>query len=282
MLREVGNLYTRSFRLIFQHPQFLLMTAVYLIFTNVDRYSDTLLRSSGSLDLYIAVGLIKFPFSFCLYNGFPLALLLMSNQMESGISLKALFQKTKDYFWKYFRQTLAGGLLALAYAFLIVCLTFVFAGLNSATLVIIFLVLFFLGIGFLALGFITMGHRILLDGGQGSFQNSLRGLRLLNVNFSFFATLFFIDTLISTSLFPIRYALGSYITGVDLFSVPISDFPAFMKNVYYATQTPVVYVWDFLYGLIFWPFYTILHTLAYQRVKDPNRATVRQKLITGN
>lgn len=272
MLREVGNLYSRSFRLIFQNPQFLLMTGVYLIYIHTDRYSGTLLRSSDSPGLNLLVPLLKIPIFFCVFNGFPLALLLMSTQMEIGINLKAVFQKTKDSFWPFFRQSLAGGLLALAYAFLIVCLTFVFVVTNNTALVTVLLIILYLGVGFLNLGSVLLGQRILLDGSQGAFQNSMRGLRLLNANFSFFAILFFSTTLISIALFPIRYALGSYLTGVDLFSVSISDFPAFMKNVYFATQTPVVYVWGFIYGLIFWPFYTILHTLAYQRVKNPNRA----------
>jgi len=34
-----------------------------------------------------------------------------------------------------------------------------------------------------------------------------------------------------------------------------------------ATQTPLVYLWNFLFGLIANPFITILYTLAYQRVK---------------
>lgn len=268
MLREVGKIYSRSFRMVFQHPQFLLITVAYLIYTNIDRYSDTLLRSSDSLGLYVLIYWLKFPIFFCVFNGFPLALLLMSNQMETGISLKAIFQKTKEYFWKYFRQTIAGLLLSFAYALPVAFLVVFSVFMGDVIFLAIVVPLFFLVSGYLGLGSILMGERILLDDGNGAFQNSLRGLRLLYANFPFFATLFFIGALISIALFPIRYVLGSYLTGIDLFAVPVTDFSAFIKNVYSATQTPIVYAWDFLYGLIFWPFYAILHTLAYQRVKD--------------
>lgn len=267
MVREVGKIYSRSFRMLFKYPQFLLLTAAYLFFTYADRYIDNLLRASDSLGLYVLIYWIKFPLFFCVFTGFPLALLFMVNQTEDRVDLKAIFQKTKEYFWKYFRQRLAGLLLTLAYALPVAFLVVFSVFMDDAIFLVIVLQLFFIVCGYLGLGFISMSERILLDGGNGAFRNSLCGLRMLSANFSYFATLFFITTLISVVFFPIRYVLGSYFTGIDLFAVPVLDFRSFMTNIYYATNIPIVYTWDFLYSLIIWPFYTILYSLAYQHVK---------------
>lgn len=278
MFREVGKLYLRSFLLIFRRPQFLLITAGYLAITFGIKYADTRIKSLNSLALLNLSNLISCIISFALMVGFPLALLLMSNQMERGIDLKDVLQKIKEYFWKFFRQSLAGAALVFAYIFLFICLTMYFVFTNDATLAGVFLVLLFLVLGYFSLGSVSLGQRILFDDDRGAFQNSFQGLRMLNANFPFFAVLTIIGFLFSMALFPVPYVIGTLATGIDLFATPISDFPQFMKNVYLATQTPLVYLWNFLFGLIVDPFFTILYTLAYQRVK--NRPPYQSSLKT--
>jgi hypothetical protein len=152
-----------------------------------------------------------------------------------------------------------------------------FVFIDVSFLAIVFFVLLFLVFGYFSLGSVSLGQRILFDDDRGAFQNSFQGLRMLNANFPFFAVLTMIGFLFSTALFPVPYVIGTLATGIDLFATPISDFPQFMKNVYWALQTPLVQLWNFLFGLIVNPFIAILYTLAYRRVKKlpPHRNSLK-------
>ena len=287
MLREVGKIYSRAFRMIFQHPQFLLLSVGFELVNRLNSYIASQLRTLNAIGMRCAaleISLFGNLVSLAIFIGVPLAFILMVYRIERGDDLKDVFQQTKQNFWKFVRQSFAGFLLALAYTLPVFCLALFSVFMDSALFVTIFIPSWLLVFGFLGYGSISLGQRILLDNRQGSFQNSLRGFRILNGNFLFFATIYLIDTLISVFFFPFRYAIGSLVTGVDLFSVPISSFSLFLNNIYTATQTPLVYVWDFIYGLIILPFFAIIPTLAYLRFKDfdASRFSRRRTLTTEN
>lgn len=268
MLREVGKIYSRSFRVIFQYPLFWrLSLAVYLI-NFVLNHLSTLAKSLRSLGLVVLMNWINAIVIPVLYTGLSIALILMVFQSESGIDPGKIFQQIKKYFWRFVGQSWAGMFLALVYTLPVFCLVLFSVFMDDAFFITIIVPLWLLVNGFLGFGSISLGQRILLDNkGKGVFQNSLQGLHILNGNFVFFITLYLTTTLISIVLFPLRYTIGSLITGIDLFSVPISSFPLFVKNVFDATQTPIVYGWDIISGTIMFPLYTIVLTLAYLRYR---------------
>jgi hypothetical protein len=284
MLREVGKIYSRALRMIFQHPQFIRLSVAYLLINYAVGYIDLRVKTFNSLVLIVFMDWVWLVVDFILFAGFPLALMLMVNQCENGIDLKVIFLETREYFWKFVRQSLAGFLLSLAYTLPVFCLVLFSVFMDNTLFVTIIIPLWLLVFGFLSFGSITLGQRILLDGGEGAFQNSLKGLRVLNGNFAFFVSLYFLHALISTAHLSSGFLLGSVITGVDLFAVPITSFSLFVKNIFAATQTPLVIGWNMILGIILYPFYIIVPTLAYLRVKNNEilPSSRRRKLMTEN
>lgn len=284
MLAEIGKIYSRSFRMIFQHPQFLLLSVAYLLLSQAISYINLQVKTLNSLGLQCLAGWIWLLVDLVLFAGFPLTLMLMADQGGGSIDLKAIFRKTKEYFWRFVRQSLAGFALSLAYTLPVFCLVLFSVFMDNTLFVTIIIPLWLLVFGFLSFGSISLGQRILLDKGEGSLQNSLRGLRVLNGNFAFFVTLYFINTLILMVLFLLPYIIGSIVTGVDLFAVPILPFPLFVKNIVAATHTPLVYGWSIISGIFSLPFFAIVPTLAYLHFKnnDTSHPSHRRPLITDN
>lgn len=284
MFREVGNLYARAFRMIFQHPQFLLLSALYLIIAQADSHLARLVKSTHLLGLVLLEGWVGMIVNLTIIVGFPLAFILMVYRIETGTGLKGIFQETRKRFWGYVRQFLAGTLTALAYSIPVLCLV-AFSVFSDDKLFFAIVVPFWLlTFSYLSFGAVTFGQRILLDGSEGAFKNSVHGLRVLNGNFVLFLILYLTFTTISITHFLSGYLIGSAITGVDLLAVPLSSFPLFVTNVVSATQTPFVFAWNMILGIIFFPFYAIAPTLAYLHVKNNNVSaqTRRRKPITEN
>jgi hypothetical protein len=284
MLREVGKIYFRAFQMIFRYPQFLILSALHLMITWAVSYLTRLVKSYHSLTLVVLEGWIGAIVSLTILVGFPLAFILMIYRVETGIGTKEIFQEMRKRFWGYVRQYLAGTLISLAYSISIFCLVAISVFMNDKLFFAIIVPLWLLVFGYLSFGAVTLAQRIFLDGGEGAFKNSIQGLRALNGNFVFFLILYFTYTLISISHFLSGYLIGSAITGVDLLSVPVTSFYLFVENALAATQTPFVTVWSLVLGIILFPLYIIVPTLAYLHVKNGNASAYvrRRQLSTEN
>jgi hypothetical protein len=268
MLREVGKIYSRALRMFFQYRIFGRLSLSYFVVNYLLSSLLAFARNQRSVGWVVSIQWIDSAVDFVLLTGLPLAFILIVYRIERGGDLQEVFQQTKQNFWKFIGQYLAGLFLALLYTLPFLCLLLFLTFAQEKLFLLIFIFLFLLVLGFLGLGSISLGQRILLDKGEGAFSNSLQGLRILNGNLAFFITLYFVNTLISTIQISLHYLVGSAITGVDLFSVPISNFSLFMMHINTAIQTPFVYGMDIVLGTILYPIFAIVPTLAYLRFKD--------------
>lgn len=268
MLREVGRIYARAFRMIFQYPKFLFLSVGFLIVNYVVRFLDARAKELQSLSLVCVTNWIWLAVYLILFVGFPLIVILMVFQIEGGSAPHAVLQISRNYFWSFFRQGIAGMLLVLLLSLPFVCLVLYSAAMENEHLYLAVFPLWFLIGGFFGLGAISLGQRILLDGGAGAFKTAVQGLRMLNGNFKFFFTLYSMTMLIELAFTLSRYGIGSAITGIDLFSAQVFPLKEFWTFVGAAIRTPIVYMINFLYGVIFLPINAILPTLAYLFIKN--------------
>lgn len=284
MLREVGKIYARAFRMVFQYPQFLLLSVGYLMINYVVRFLDARAKESQSLSLVCVTNWIWLAVYLILFVGFPLIVILMVFQIEDGSAPHEVLQVSRNYFSGFFRQGIAGMLLTLLLSLPFVCMVLYSAAMENEHLYLAVFPLWFLIGGFFGLGAISLGQRILLDGGVGSFKSAVQGIRMLNGNFKFFFTLYSMTMLIGLVFTLLRYGIGSAITGIDLFSAQVFPLKEFWAFVGAAIRTPVVYLTDFLYGVIFLPINAILPTLAYLYIKNQPVPVppIRRKPITDN
>lgn len=268
MLREIGKIYARAFRMIFQYPKFLFLSVAYLMVNYVVRFLDASVKELQSLSLICVTNWIWLAIYLIIFVGFPLIVILMVFQIEDGSALHEVLQISRKYFWGFLRQGIAGMLLALLLSFPFAYLVLYSAAMENEYFYLAVFPLWFFAGGFFGLGTISLGQRILLDGGAGAFKTAVQGLRMLNGNFKFFFTLYSITMLIGLVFTILRYGIGSAITGIDLFSAQVFPLKEFWAFVGAAIRTPIVYMIDFLYEVIFLPINAILPTLAYLYIKN--------------
>jgi hypothetical protein len=268
MLREVGKIYSRAFWIFFQYRIFGGLSLSYIIINYALGSFLSFARSQRFFGLVVLIQCTEAIVSFVIPTGLPLALILMVYRIEKGEELTGIFQQTKQNFWNFFGQFWAGFLIALLYTLPAFCLVLFAVFMDTTLFMMIFIPLWVLIYDFLSLGSISLGQRILLDKGEGTFKNSLQGLRIVNGNFAFFITLYIVITLIFVIQISLPYLIGSAITGVDLFFVPISQYSLFLTNIVAATNTPYVTGMRIILGTILYPINAIVPTLAYLRFKS--------------
>jgi len=231
MLREVGNLYARSFRMIFQHPLFWILSLVNYLYGTGNTSITAWARSSQSLGLITALNLVTLIVEVIFQVGIPLVFILAVFQIEKGISPSGVFQAARNSFWSFFRQAIAGLLLTLLYSFPFACLVLYSASLENANLYLAIFPLWLFISGFLGFGAVLLGERILLDGGDGVFKNALQGIRMFNGNFKFFSVLYLVMFVIGVGYSALRYGIGAAIAGVDLLSVQVFSLDGILELV---------------------------------------------------
>ncbi len=284
MLIAIGQIYSRTFRMIFHYPLFWLLPLGHNLYNFAFYYFLSVARKSQSLGLVMFLNTVDLVVGTILLLGIPLAINLMIFQIEKGGQPKGIFQETKKYFWRFLGQILAGLLLSFVYALPFACLVLFFVSMGDASFLMVILPLWILIIGFLSLGSISLGQRILLDGGKGAFTNSLQGLRMLSGNFGFFITIYVVNALISIICSSVRLYLGSMATGVGIIPLPISSYTSFVEMFTAITRTPVVLAYDVVVGTIQYSFFLILITLVYLYIKANSASlpATHQKLIVEN
>lgn len=284
MLREVGNLYSRSFRLIFQHPLFWILSLVNYLYGIGSASITVWVKGLQSLGLITTWNLVNLIVDVIFHVGIPLVFILMVFQIEDGIAPSGIFQSARKFFWGFFRQELVGLLLTLLYSFPFACLALYAVSLESSPFYLAVFPLWFFVSGFIGFGAVALGQRILLDGGDGAFMNAAQGMRMLNGNFRFFFALYFVLFLIGVGYTVLRYGVGSAIAGVDLLSVQIFPLTEFWSLLISTTKTPIIQLIDFIYGVIFFALNAIVPTLAYLHIKNQPIPIppIRRKPITEN
>ena len=262
MLREVGKIYARAFRMIFQYPSFWRLSIGYFF---ADLFVRVILFSANrNLPTWkIFWSLLNIGRSF-VYFCVPMIFILMVFQSENEFDQQEIFRKVRLNFWKFVGQSLVGLLIVFLYTLPVFCLL-MFAIYSEGMLLIA--PFWFLVIGFLSMGSVTIAERILLDKGGGLFQNATTGLRMLNENLRFFTSIYFVEILIWAVLFVPRVMIGSLITGVDIFSVPLIQFSDFYKNLILAIDVPWMTIIYKILNFIIFPLNVIVPTLAYLRCK---------------
>jgi hypothetical protein len=274
MLREVGKIYSRAFRMVFQYPLFWQLSIGYSF---ADLFVCAALTSANKNvpTLYVLWEILDLGMTL-VSLGFPMIFILMVFQVENGFDKKEIVRKVRLNFWKYIGQSFVGLLIVFVYTLPVFCLL-MFAVYNEGMLLIA--PFWFALLGFLGLGSVTMAERILLEKGGGLFQNAIAGLRMLNNNLRFFVGFYLTGILIGAIFFVPRVAIGSLITGINVFSVPLFPFSAFFDNFVMAVDVPWVTIsYKFIYFFVF-PLTIIAQTLAYLCYRDQASSP---ELITDN
>ena len=261
MFREVGNLYARAFRMIFQYPIFIYLSALYYLY----RLIHAAASYAVSADVLLLLRWIDLIVGSFLLFGIPIVFILMILREGELTGFKGLVGEAKKYFWKYIGQSFMGMILAFVFTlplFFVFLLIYVFEQNILPSLAWWFI------FGYLGLGSVLLGSQFLIDEKNGLFKNSMNGLRMLNGHFRFFAALYTVQTLIYVLRFSLRILLGSSITGFDLTSIPTSSLSLFTEALNAATRTPIVFVYDFAVGTFLYPLGYIVISLAYLRYKN--------------
>ena len=268
MLREVGNIFSRAFRMIFQYPIFAYLPAAYYIY-NLAYYLANQYMPPVSL---VVLGWLDIIVRMVFIFGVPIVFILIVLRAGDAIDLRTIIEEAKGYFWRYIGQFLVGMFLALLINLPFGCVLLPFYTLSERSL--IFVWLWFWASGFVATGYVTLGTLFLIDGGKSMFRNSVDGFRMLKEHLSFFVAVYCIETLISILNYSFRIFLGSLFTGINLSSISFSSMSNFTASVVAIVDTPAVHIYNVIFGTFLFSFYLIVSTLAYVRCKNlsPNSA----------
>jgi hypothetical protein len=258
MLREVGKIYSRAFRMMFKSPSRFL--GLSILYSFVSRILLVVNKSLPDLAA-IAVDLIRIGIGIFL----GMLFIFTIYQSENLIEAMDIVPKIKKYFWRFVEQSLVGFLIIFLYTFPVFCLMMFAVYFDGMLLVVPFWLLI---VGFLSLGSVSLGQRILLDTGTGIYKSSTEGFRILNENLKFFISLYFVTLLIFAAITFLRIVIGSAMTGMSIFSVPFFPISKFWGNVVSIANNPLANLFATLVGIFTFPLNAIVHTLAYLRCKN--------------
>jgi hypothetical protein len=264
LLIESGKIYLRAYRTIFEYPLFWRLSIGYFFIFEFAIRALLVLANRNFPNfsfLWEILELSRVVISLC----FPMIYILMVFQLENELNKKEIFRKFRLNLWNYFWQSLVGLLIAFAFTLPLFCLLMFSVYVDGMSLIAPF---WYLSIDFLILGSVSLATRILLDQSGGYFQNSMAGLRMLNYNLRFFMSFYLIGMLIWVVILASRAAIGSFITGVDIFSVPFFPLSDFYNNFADAIDVPLMtFIYAFINTMILL-LTTIAQTLAYLRCRD--------------
>jgi hypothetical protein len=199
--------------------------------------------------------------SFC----FPMLYILIVFQLNGELDSTEVSRKFYLNIWSYLWQSLVGLLIAFAFTLPLFCLLIFSVYVEEMSLFVPF---WYVIIDFLMLGSESLATRILLDRSGGYFQNSIDGIRMLKSNLRFFASFYLIGMLIWGAVLVSRAVIGSFITGVDIFSVPFIPLSGFWDNFAKAIDVPfMTFIYAFI-NIVILLFTTIAGTLSYLRCRD--------------
>lgn len=255
MLSKVFEAFSASFRLIIKNPIFIYLYLSYAVINFAVSWGN------GYFPQFM-ITLLSFLAIFA-HVAISLVIILFTLHLERRIVLETMYPMARAYFWKFTRQFFAGLFLGLVYASPVFCLVILSTLLDNKFPFWVLLFLLSLVLRYLCLGSISIAQRILLEKGGGVFENSIRGLRIINESFAYYLTLILLQTFLSTAILLIHYSLGSAITGVDLFPAQHLTIVELLINSGAATHTPVVSMFDLVVAAIISPLTSIVITHSY-------------------
>ncbi len=277
MLREVGKIYARAFRMMFNRPVFMYLTASYYLYSLI----YYVLLKYIPLGVVTVVRLIDWVVDAIFSFGVPIVFILIVFREEEVVRLKSVVLEARGYFWKYIGQSFAGTFLAFLFT---IPFFFVFLFIYLFEKNVLPLLAWWFVVGYLAMGTIGLASRLLVDSGSGLFKNAIAGVRMLNGHFRFFATLYLIQIAIYIINLSLRLLIGSAITGTGLSSVSTASLNTISKGLGLIMQTPVVLIYDLVVQTFLFPASNILLTFAFLRYKNRDSLTraVEQSISTKN
>lgn len=264
MLREVWKIYARAFRMMFKHPLFLRLSIGYFLIVEFIIRALLVMASRNFPSFAVLWEILeigRIVVSLC----FPMLYILIVFQLNGELDGAEVSRKFYLNIWSYLWQSFMGLLVAFAFTLPLFCLLIFSVYVEEMSLFVPF---WYVIIDFLMLGSESLATRILLDRRSGYFQNSIAGLRMLKSNLRFFVIFYVMGMLIWGVVLVSRTVIGSFITGVDIFSVPFIPLSDFWDNFAKAIDVPFMsLIYAFINAIILL-FTTIAGTLSYLRCRD--------------
>jgi hypothetical protein len=260
MLREVGKIYSRAFRMILQSPsRYLGLAFLYSLSSRI------MLTTNKSFSNLVAIALDMIGIGIGIGTLLSMYFILIVYQSENLIEKVDVMPKIKEHFWRFIGQSVIGFSIIFLYTLPIFCLLMFAVYFDGMLLIVPVWVVI---TGFLVLGSVTMGQRILLDFDYSPYKSTTDGLRLLNENFRFFASVYLITFLVSMAISILQIGTGSVATGISVFSVSFFPIAKFWVNLVSIMNNPIAQLFGFVVGIVTSPLFSIIGTYAYLRCKN--------------
>jgi hypothetical protein len=264
MINELRIVFSRSFKIIISYP--IILRFSFSLFA-----LDVIVMLGRKSELVCLVGVLTLGTSIVnllLQIYYILYVYQIESVFEDQIDL---WTETRKYFWKFISQSLLGllisGLILLPFLYLIVMINRFDKSLSAILSLILFQFLMYISVGT-----ILLSQQILLHHNFGILKNLRYGLKNLSYHQGYYFLYFIITSFITTSLFLIFGFMGSKLTNIDVFSVPIIPVFPFLTNYSRATSPIVIQLFTFFVYVFITPYLSIAMTLSYltHRKYEPN------------
>lgn len=257
---EIAEIFSTSYHLILQNPRLLMYSFIYIVWSeigaliNYDRSLSYILRCLG-LILTFALTYYFYVFS----NYYIFYVYQQEGIIDSDLDI---LQESRNYFWKTVFQSFFGILIAclISLPVLVVgaLMSRVFTSISS-----MFVIVGMYVIGLLFFGTVSLGQRILFDKKTGVVKSTMDGFGALSVHQPWYVYFYLIFFFCSSLIFWGRGILGATLTGIDLFSVPLTSIFSFLRNYAYVTSPLAVRLIFGSLEVFLFPYFSFLITYAY-------------------
>lgn len=260
MINDLRIVFLRTFEIITSYPQILRLSLSLFalnVMLNLGKEAD-LVCINGLLGLGIGVFSILLQIYFILYV----------YRIESALGDEVnIWTEARKLFWKCVLQFVVGLLTSAVISLPFLLIIAIISRYDKSLGVVLFLILFQFFL-YLGLGAVTLSQRILLQRNRGILENLGAGLKELSDHGGYYFTFFIITSMITIGLFWLFGILGSALTNVDIFSVPIIPLLPFLGNYSQATSPfAIQLLTQFVYVFIN-PYISIATTLSYLKRKN--------------
>ncbi|MBL8079337.1 MAG: hypothetical protein JNM55_15335 [Anaerolineales bacterium] len=260
VVMELGKVFSNSCRLIVKSPNALIHSFVYTIFLEAVSTIDNDTNLSTTLGCFRLVLIaVLFYWSYVLSNYFIFHVYKMTGMADGNLDV---FRESRDYFW----DTVLQSLLGIFITGLILILFLGFGFITFGAYGVINFIPFMLGLYLIALlsfGAAALGKRIMLDKKAGIIKGTVDGIKVLGLHWTWYFCFYLAFTFASILVFWAKGILGLWLTGVDIFSIPVFPIYSFLET--YSLMSSYLGM-RIIFGLIdtvTLPFFSFLTTFAY-------------------